>query len=175
MFDIGPNTFWLDMHGLLMFLILVFAAFLFGAIFFSKDPDERLVRRLKVSSAVTFILLLLLMLTGIIPDINFGTGANFTHSTVNSFGTFTAKVTDDSVANFAGPLLFDMMEHVTLIVPGLAALVGFLIWYYGAQVITNPMIKRSVLSLMFVAGAWTLALGGMGVYITKVLTFPVSR
>lgn len=174
MFDIGPNTFWLDMHGLLMFLILVFAAFLFGAIFFSKDPDERLVRRLKVSSAVTFILLLL-MLTGIIPDINFGTGANFTHSTVNSFGTFTAKVTDDSVANFAGPLLFDMMEHVTLIVPGLAALVGFLIWYYGAQVITNPMIKRSVLSLMFVAGAWTLALGGMGVYITKVLTFPVSR
>ena len=36
MFTIGPNTIWLDLHGLLMFLILVFAAFLFGAIFFSK-------------------------------------------------------------------------------------------------------------------------------------------
>ncbi len=60
MFGIGPNTFWLDLHGLLMFLILIFAAFLFGAIFFSKEPDARLVRRLKISSAATFILLMLL-------------------------------------------------------------------------------------------------------------------
>ncbi len=41
MFGIGPNTIWLDLHGLLMFLILIFAAFLFGAIFFSKEADER--------------------------------------------------------------------------------------------------------------------------------------
>lgn len=175
MFTIGPNTFWLDMHGLVMFLLLIFAAFLFGAIFFSKEPDERLVRRLKISSAATFVLLMVLMITGIIPDINFGSGANFTHTTVNDFGAFTAKVTDDSLANFAGPLFFDMMEHVSLIVPGLAAVIGFLIWYYGGGVITSPTIKRSVLSLMFVTGAWTFALGGIGVYITKVLTFPVGR
>jgi hypothetical protein len=31
-----------------------------------------------------------------------------------------------------------------------------------------------VLSLMFLAGVWTLALGAIGVYITKVLTFPVG-
>ncbi len=175
MFTIGPNTFWLDLHGLLMFLVLVFAAFLFGAIFFSKEPDERLVRRLKISSAVTFVLLMLLMITGMIPDINFASGATFTHTTMNDFGTFAAKVTDDSLGNFTGPLLFDMMEHVSLIVPGLSAVVGFLIFYYGGQVITVPAIKRSVLSLMVLAGAWTLALGGIGVYITKVLTFPVGR
>jgi len=64
MFNIGPNTFWLDLHGLLMFLILIFSAFLFGAIFFAKDPDERLVRRLKISSVVAFVLLMLLMITG---------------------------------------------------------------------------------------------------------------
>ena len=174
MFGIGPNTIWLDLHGLLMFLILIFAAFLFGALFFSKEADERLVRRLKISSAVTFVLLMLLMITGMIPDVNFAFGATFTHSTVNDFGTFAAKVTDASLGNFTGPLLFDMMEHVTLIVPGLSAVVGFLIFYYGAQVITVPAIKRSVLSLMIVAGLWTLVLGAIGVYITKVLTFPVG-
>ena len=174
MFGIGPNTFWLDLHGLLLFLILIFAAFLFGAIFFSKEADERLVRRLKISSAVTFVLLMLLMITGMIPDINFAFGATFTHSTVNDFGTFKAAVTDASLGNFTGPLLFDMMEHVTLIVPGLSAVVGFLIFHYGSQVITVPAIKRSVLSLMVLAGAWTLVLGAIGVYITKVLTFPVG-
>ncbi len=175
MFTIGPNTIWLDLHGLLMFLILIFAAFLFGAIFFAKDPDERLVRRLKISAAVTFVLLMLLMITGMIPDINFAAGATFTHTTTNDFGAFKAVVTDTSLGNFTGPLLFDMMEHVTLVVPGLSAVVGFLIFYYGARVITNPTIKWSVLSLMFLAGAWTLVLGGIGVYITKILTFPVGQ
>ncbi len=175
MFNIGPNTFWLDLHGLLMFLILIFSAFLFGAIFFAKDPDERLVRRLKISAVAAFVLLMLLMITGMIPDINFAASTTFAHTTTNDFGTFTAQVTDSSLSNFTGPLLFDMMEHVTLIVPGLAAVVGFLIFYYGARVITNPTIKWSVLSLMFLAGVWTLALGGIGVYITKILTFPVGQ
>jgi hypothetical protein len=175
MLNIGPNTIWLDLHGLLMFLILIFSAFLFGAIFFAKDPDERLVRRLKISAVVAFVLLMLLMISGMIPDINFAAGATFAHSTTNDFGTFTAQVTDNSLGNFTGPLLFDMMEHVTLIVPGLAAVVGFLIFYYGARVITNPTIKWSVLSLMFLAGVWTLTLGGIGVYITKILTFPVGQ
>jgi hypothetical protein len=174
MFGIGPNTFWLDVHGLLMFVILVFAAFLFGAIFFSKTADATLVRRLKISSAVTFVALMALMISGIVPDIQFAFGAALSHVTTNDFGSFTSKVTDTSLGNFTGPLLFDMMEHVTLIVPGLAAVVGYLIWHYGGRVVTDPKIKRSVLSLMFLAGVWTLALGAIGVYITKVLTFPVG-
>jgi hypothetical protein len=36
-----------------MFAILVFSAFLFGAISFTKAPDVRTVRRLKVLAAVT--------------------------------------------------------------------------------------------------------------------------
>ena len=99
----------------------------------------------------------------------------FTHTTVNDFDTFTARVTDDSLANFYGPPSLRYDGACDLIVPGLAAVVGFLIFYYGGRVITNPTLKRSVLSLMFLAGAWTLALGGIGVYITKVLTFPVGR
>jgi hypothetical protein len=174
MFSIGPNTFWLDVHGLLMFLLLIFASFLFGAIFFSKNPDQQLVRRLKISSAATFGLLVLLMISGIIPDIQFAFGSTFTQHATNAFGTFNSQVGDDTLGNFTGPLLFDMMEHVTMIVPGISAVIGFLVFHYGEQVITNQAIRRSVLSLMFLAGAWTLALGAIGVYITKVLTFPVG-
>ena len=72
-FVFGPNTLWLGLHGLLMFVILVFSAFLFGAIFFTREPDARTVRRLKISAAVTFTALLLLMISGIIPDIGFAT------------------------------------------------------------------------------------------------------
>ena len=172
-FTFGWYTFWLGLHGMLMFLLLVFAAFLFGAIFFAKDPDARTVRRMKISAVGTFIGLLALIVTGIIPDIGFD-GSHLTATMQNSYGTFSSKVTDDGVGNFAGPLLFDMMEHVSLVVPGLAAAIGVLILHYGARVVTVPTIRRCVLSLMVLTGVWTLALGAIGVYITKVLTFPLG-
>jgi len=74
MFGLGWNTVLLDLHGVLMFVTLIFSAFLFGAIFFVRQPDAVMVRRLKVSSIVAFVGLLGLMITGIIPDISFGSG-----------------------------------------------------------------------------------------------------
>jgi hypothetical protein len=174
MFGLGPNTVLLDLHGVLMFVTLIFSAFLFGAIFFVHDPSAVMVRRLKISSVIAFLGLLGLMITGIIPDISFGSGSTFSGTVTNDFGTFVNKVSDTSLGNFTGPLLFDMMEHVSLIVPGLAAVIGFLILYLGRRVMTEPAIKASVLSLMFVAGVWTFVLGAIGVYITKVLTFPAG-
>ena len=50
-FVFGPNTLWLGLHGFRMFIILMFAAFLFGAIFFTKNPDVKTVRGLKISAA----------------------------------------------------------------------------------------------------------------------------
>ncbi len=171
-FVFGPNTLWLGLHGLLMFVILVFSAFLFGAIFFTKNPDARTVRRLKISAAVTFTALLLLMISGIIPDIGFGNPGTFAGTTHNAYGTFHNSVTATGLGNFTGPLLFDMMEHVSLIVPGLAAVVGVLIFTAGERVITVPAIRASVLWLMSITGIWTLIIGVIGVYITKVLTYP---
>lgn len=171
---LGWHTFWLDVHGLLMFVILVFAAFLFGAIFFAKDPDARTVRRLKISAIVTFVALLALMITGMIPDTGFASGSAFSGTIHNSYGAFTNHVSDSGVGSFTGPLLFDMMEHVSLIVPGLAAVAGVLILHYGERVITVPAIRRSVLTLMALTGIWTLVIGAIGVYLTKVLTFPVG-
>jgi tetrahydromethanopterin S-methyltransferase subunit E len=171
---LGWRTLWLDVHGLLTFLVLVFAAFLFGAIFFTKDPDARTVRRLKISAIGTFAALLALMITGMIPDTAFSAGSVFSGTIHNSYGAFTNHVSDSGLANFSGPLLFDMMEHVSLIVTGLAAVAGVLILHYGERVITVPVIRRSVLTLMGVTGIWTLVIGAIGVYLTKVLTFPVG-
>lgn len=171
-FVFGPNTLWLGLHGVLMFIILVFSAFLFGAIFFTKDPDAATVRRLKISAAVTFTALLLLMISGIVPDIGFGNPDSFSGTTQNAYGTFHSVVTASGLGNFTGPLLFDMMEHVSLIVPGLAAVAGILIFTAGERVITVPAIRASVLWLMSVTGIWVLIIGVIGVYITKVLTYP---
>lgn len=175
MFGIGRHTVWLDMHGLLMFLTLIFGAYLFGAIYFARDPSEEHVRRLKISGVVTFALFLLLMISGIVPDAAFDSGATFSARTSNDFGTFTSHVTDSTLGAFTGPLLFDMMEHVSLIVPGLVAVVGYLILHFGREAMTVPAIRRSVLSLMLVTAGWTLVLGMIGVYITKVLTFPAGQ
>lgn len=174
MFNIGINTLWTDLHGMLMILLLMAVAFLFGVIFFAKEADKNLLRWLKLCSVVSFVLVMLLMISGMIPDVHFDAGATFTHKTVNDFGTFTTSVSDTSLGNFTGPLLFDMMEHVSLIVPGLSAIVVFLIFYYGKRVITESAIKRSVLSLMLLAVVWTIVLGAIGVYLTKVLTFPTG-
>ncbi len=172
-FQLGPNTFWLDLHGMMMFIILVFSAFLFGAIFFAKTADAVLVRRLKISASVSFAALLLLIVSGIIPDIGF-TAAALNGTTHNAYGTFTTHVTDTSLGNFTGPVLFDMMEHVSLIVPGIAAVVGVLIFAYGSEVITVQSVRRTVLTLMVLAGVWTIVIGGIGVYLTKVLTYPLG-
>jgi hypothetical protein len=151
----------------------VFSAFLFGAIFFTRTPDPRTVRRLKISAAVTFAaLLLLLMISGIIPDIGFGNVTSFAGTTSNAYGTFHSSVTATGLGNFTGPLLFDMMEHVSLVVPGLAAVAGVLIFTAGDRVITVPAIRTSVLWLMSITGIWSLIIGAIGAMVTSTTASP---
>ena len=47
----GPNTMWPGLHGFLMFIILLFAALMFGAISSTKNLDVKTVRRLNISAA----------------------------------------------------------------------------------------------------------------------------
>ena len=172
--EIGWNTFWLDLHGAVMIIALSAAAFGLGVVLMGKDPSDRLISGLKWSGVLTFGGFLALVITGIVPDTAFGAGATFSGTISNDFGTVTRTVTDGQLGNFTGPLLFDMMEHVSLIIPALAAVIAVVLWTQGRNVITVPAIKASVLSLMTVTWLWTLALAAMGVYITKVLTFPVG-
>lgn len=174
-FLVGRNTLWLDAHGLLMTLTLMALAFLCGALWFVRQADARAVRGLRAISLVAFVALALLMFTGLVPDVRFEKGAEFSGTVHNEFGTFTSAVTDDNVAALTGPLLFDMMEHVSFVLPVLAALIAFLVWHHGRRVFEDATVRRSVQFVAAVTVAWVLAIGSMGVYVTKVLTFPFTR
>ena len=174
-FELGRNTAWLDAHGLLMMIVLMCLAFLAGAIALVRQADDRLVRGLKAASLVTVLAFLALTVTGLVPDVAFEKGAMFSGTFHNDFGTVQAAVTDDNVGAFTGPLLFDIMEHISLVVPLLALLLCFLVWHYGRRTVEDPAVRRAVLSVLVLTGGWALVIGSMGVYITKVLTYPYTR
>jgi tetrahydromethanopterin S-methyltransferase subunit E len=158
-----------------MVIVVICLAFLAGAIWFSRQADDRLVRGLKTASMATLVAFVLLTITGLVPDVAFEGGATFSGTFHNDFGTVQSTVSDDNVGAFTGPLLFDVMEHITLVVPGLALLICFLVWHFGKRVVEDQVVRRSVLSLLFLTGFWVLALGSVGVYITKILTYPYTR
>ena len=170
---IGGNNFFLDLHGMLMVLALVFSVFIFGFIYFVKEDNPKLAGRLKTSSLIAFLSLVMLMITGIIPDMAFSSGANFSGVWNTGLGNYSVHVTDAQIGAFTGPLLFDMMEHISFVVVGLAAVIVYLIWTGAGRVLTDSHLKRSIITLMFLTGTWVLVLGAIGVYLTKILTFPV--
>jgi hypothetical protein len=113
-----------------------------------------------------------LMVSGILPDVNFGSGALLSASYSNDYGNFTQSISDASAAAFTGPLLFDMMEHVSFVGLALTGVITYLIWNFGVLVITDRRVKWSVLSIILVTMAWLLVLGVIGTIMTKTLTFP---
>ena len=169
---LGPNETLLSVHGLVFILIVGFASYVFGGIYFTKDPDRAFILRLKFSALITFILTLGLMVSGILPDTNFGDATLLTAAYGNSYGNFTQNVGAVSAGNFTGPLLFDMMEHISFVGLALAGVITYLIWVYGPLVITDRKVKMSVLTLIFVTVGWMCVLGVVGTIMTKTLTFP---
>ena len=174
-FVLGNHTLWLCTHGLLMVVALIVVAFLCGVVGFDRPADERLVRALKWLGALGLVAMVALMVTGLVPDVDFDKGQGFSGSFHTGFGTFQASVTDDNLGAFTGPLLFDMMEHVSFVVPGLAALLCFLIWHYGRRVIEDRVIRGAAVVTAALMVGWVLVIGSLGVYVTRILTFPYTR
>lgn len=171
-FGLGPNELMLSIHGLFFILIVGFASYMFGAIYFKRILSDVYMTRLKVSALITLLLVLGLMVSGILPDVNFGSGALLSASYSNDYGNFTQSISDASVGAFTGPLLFDMMEHISFVGLALTGVVTYLIWDFGELVITDRRVKWSILSLILVTVAWLLVLGVVGTIMTKTLTFP---
>lgn len=175
LFGLGANTLWLSLHHVLSIaLVLAIADYVFGSVFFTTEPSRHALLHMRIGSAVALVLAVLVVVSGIIPDINFGTPAAFNATTTNDFSTNTLQVTSDTLGAFAGPLLFDIMEHVSLIVPGIIAMVAVLIWSYREQVVSTPDVRRSILVLTGVAFAWIAVIAVLGIYLVKYLTFPVG-
>lgn len=169
---LGPNELMLSVHGLVFILIVGFASYVFGGIYFTKDPSTQFITRLKFSALITFLLTLGLMISGMIPDTNFGNATLLTAAYGNDYGNFSQNVGAVSAGNFTGPLFFDMMEHISFVGLALVAVITHLIWDFGALVVTDRKVKMSVLSLIFVTVAWLIVLGVVGTIMTKTLTFP---
>ena len=171
---IGLNTFWLDLHLFIAFLLVGSSMMVLGGIYLSSRADERIVRLLKRLSLLSLVLVVVLLITGILPDIYFGLGDTFSFTATNDFGNFSATVSDQGLSLFTGPLLFDIMEHITLIGPAITSVVALLIWHYGSLVVTDPRIKRSVLILGLTGISWLFVLMWIGMYLSRILTFPFT-
>lgn len=171
-FGLGTNELLLSVHGLFFILIVGFASYIFGGIYFRRNPDRVFIMRLKLSALATFLLVFLLMISGILPDVNFGSGALLTATYTNNYGNFTQTISDASVGAFTGPLLFDMMEHISFVGLALTGVITYLIWDFDELVITNKHVRMSILSLIIITGIWLLVLGVVGTLMTKTLTFP---
>lgn len=172
MLRLGPNTIYVNVHYGIFIAALFFAAFLLDAVFFYKTPDPQVVQLILLSSFILFLMTVAINITGFVADVPMSAGAAVSGNWTNPFGSYSANISDAGVGNFTGPLFFDMMEHVSLIGPGLAGVLTVLIWYYKEQVLTVPEVKRNVLILLTVGIAWMLILATIGVILTKTLTYP---
>jgi hypothetical protein len=174
MFGIGYNTFLLYLHFSMLLPIAIGLAYVTGALLFTREPTAKDVARLKMVSWLTFLFVICLLIFGVLPDINFGSGAALSASYGTSYGNFTQQVTDASVGNFTGPLYFDMIEHVSFIGIGLAGAALALIWSMGSLVFTVRKLKWSILSILIIAVVWIFVLALMGITMTHTLAFPAG-
>ncbi len=167
----GPQTMWVNLHYAAFILLLFAVMFLLDLVYLPRTASPQLTRGMKIAGILLFVTILLVVVLGIIPDIPFDT-AHVAGSYNSPYGTIQSNITDAGVANFTGPLIFDMMEHTSLIVPGIFGVTAVLINHYGERVVSDPRLKQVVLSLIALGAAWTLVLAVMGVVMVKTLTFP---
>ena len=143
----------------------------FGVFIIAKEANESTVKRLKIFSILTFVCVMVLMITGVIPDM-VGYANGFSWATATQYANTTVSVSGTQVGNFTGPYLFDMMEHVTQIGPALAAVVAGLILYLGPLAISQTQYRRGIIVLLILGWVWLLALGAIGIILTKTVTLP---
>jgi hypothetical protein len=65
-----------------------------------------------------------------------------------------------------------MMEHISFVGLALTGVITYLIWVFNAMVISDRLVRRSILSLIIVTEAWLFILGVVGTLMTKTSTFP---
>lgn len=144
------------LHGFLATLALMAAALMAGVLLFAKDLSESDVRMLKWFSLGTVFIVFLLDLTGTYGYIPYRLPAP------------SAKATIVATAPWAHEVFFESMEYVSLFGPIIAAAIAYIIWHYGASIVTEPAIKRAVWILLVLGILWGFALIGAGVIPTRI-------
>lgn len=145
------------LHGFLTTLALMAAALMIGVLLFAKGLSNSDVRVLKWFNLGTVFIVFLLNLTG-------GYGYIFYRLKVPGSPRSIILKT----APWAHEIAFESMEYVSLIGPIIAAVIAYVVWHYGADIVKEPAIKRALLVMLAVGILWGLALTAAGVIPTRV-------
>lgn len=169
---LGIGTTLINLHYGTFIVALFFAAFLIDFIYFVKTSNRDLTVLLKFGAVAVFVLVVGVVILGLAADIPVMDSGSLSGLWSTPYSSSAQVVTGDQANRFCNALLTDMMEHTSLLGPGLAAVLLSLVWNYQGSVLTDPKVKRGVLLLMGIGLARVLVLALIGVILTKTLTLP---
>ena len=177
-FGLGPNTAWLLAHHILSIgLVLSIADYVLGSVFFSTQPSGHAALHMRIGSTSAVVLAVLVVISGIVHDIGFGNPALFNQTWGNlgsGFAITHQQTNGNSLGNIIGPLNFDVKQHVSLLIPGLAVMIAVLCWKFGKDIVKVQHYRRAVLTITSLSFAWIAVIAVIGIYLARFLTFPVG-
>lgn len=147
-------------HGWFVSIALMTAAGFFGLIAFARELNVWAVRAMKFLAALTFVLVVLVDITGAYGYVWYRLPAPTSPRSI-------ILKTDP----FAHQILFENMEYVSLMGPILSAVITYLVFHFGGDLVKPPAAPwavRSVASLLVLAVILTFALSYAGVIPTRI-------
>lgn len=171
-YHLGPFSAIVNLHYGLFIVAFFFLAFLIDAIYFLEKSDRGKVALLKFGSMALFLMVVAVVILGLASDMPLNSGAPLSATWQGTYGNHTQNVTDTQATVLCNSLFMDMMEHTSLIGPGMGAVLVGMTWSYQGQILTDRRVKGTFLFLMGIALAWVLVIAVMGVILTKTVTYP---
>ena len=169
---LGLGTILINLHYGTFIVTFFFIAFIIDFVYFLKAANHDLTTLLKFSAIALFALVVAIVILGLAADIPVMDPGSLSGIWSTPYSSVSQTVTADQANSWCNALLTDMMEHTSLLGPGLAAVIASLVWNYKDRVLTDRAVKRNVLVLLGIGLAWALVLGLIGVILTKTLTLP---
>ena len=144
-------------HGSIASITLMAATFLIGVLMFAKELSSEDVSKLKWISAGTAFLVYAMDFLG-------------------GLGYIPYRVRDPTSARsiilatspWAHEVAFESMEYAGLFGPLIATAITYIVWHYGADIVKEPAVKRTLMIMLVIGILWGLALLGAGVIPTRV-------
>lgn len=146
------------LHGFLATLALMSASLMIGVLVFSKELSVRNVNLLKWISVITVFSVFLLNFTG---------GYGYVPYREQVTGTSPRSTLLASDQPWAHEVVFESMENVSTLGPLIAVIIAYMVWYYGAEIVKQPGLKRALMILLVFGILVALAATAGGVIPTR--------
>lgn len=144
------------MHGFIASIALMAATWMIGVLR-SKELGAEDVSRVKWVSVGTVFLVFLMIFSA-------GYGYIFYRARIPT----SARSIILGTAPWAHEVVFESMENVGLLGPLIATAIAYVVWHYGADIVKEPAVKRTLLIMLVIGILWGLVLMGEGVIPTRI-------